>query len=143
MTVLRIKIRFDYPGHSKSGKIFGRKGVDQIAEEIRQQKAALFRNVPSQGIKIEDIDMSNEVYTIFDDISRKHIAYAPIIVTVSADSIEDALRFSMKDEFRTAEILEPETITLSRSETERILCRASGELRTYKDYMLKKINNWS
>ncbi|NLV21635.1 MAG: hypothetical protein GXY49_06580 [Syntrophomonadaceae bacterium] len=142
MTAIKIKIRFDYLGQGKTGRIFGKKSIEQNAEEIRQHKAALLRNVPSQGIRIEDIDMSSEVYTVFDEIGRKEIAYAPLIITVSADSIEDALKFSMKDEFRTIEVLEPENINLSRAEVERILLKANDELRNYKEYMLKKINNW-
>lgn len=143
MTAIRIKIRFDYPGQGKTGRIFGKKTIEQNAEETRQHKAALFRNVPSQGIRIEDIDMSSEVYTVFDEISRKEIAYAPMIITICADSIEDALKFSMQDEFRTIQVLEPESINLSSTDIERVLLKASGELRNYKEYMLKKINNWN
>lgn len=143
MAGIKIKLRLDYLGQGKKTKLFGNKSVEQIAEEVRQHKVALLRNVPSQGIRIEDIDMSGEVYAIYEEISRKMIAYAPVVITFTADSIEDALKFSMKDEFRTVEVLEPESISLVKADVERILYKVSGELRDYKEYMLKKINNWS
>ena len=143
MDAIKVKLRFDYLGQGKTGKFFGKKSLEQNAEEIRQHKVALLRNVPSQGIRIEDIDMSGEVYTVYEEINRKEIAYAPVVITISADSIEDALKFAMKDEFRTVEVLEPENISLTKADIERILYKVSDELRDYKEYMLKKINNWS
>jgi len=143
MAGIKIKLRLDYLGQGGKTKLFGNKNVEQIAEEVRQHKVALLRNVPSQGIRIEDIDMSGEVYSLYEEISRKMIAYAPVVITFTADSIEDALKFSMKDEFRTVEVLEPESISLVKADVERILYKVSGELRDYKEYMLKKINNWS
>lgn len=140
---IKIRFRFDYPGIGKAGKIFGKKSIEQTAEETRQHKVALLRNVPNQGIRIEDIDMSSEVYTVYDDVSRKEIAYAPVFVTISADNIEDALKFSMKEEFRTVIVLEPEEVSLSKAEVERILYKASEELHEYKEYLLKRINNLS
>lgn len=143
MAGIKIKLRLDYLGQGKTGRFFGNKNVEQIAEEIRQHKVALLRNVPSQGIRIEDIDMSGEVYAVYEEISRKMIAYAPVVITFSADSIEDALKFSMKDEFRTVEVLEPENQNLTKADVERILYKVSEELRDYKEYMLKKMNNWN
>ena len=143
MADIKIKLRLDYLGQGKTGGFFGNKNVEQIAEQIRQHKVALLRNVPSQGIRIEDIDMSGEVYAIYEEISRKMIAYAPVVITFSADSIEDALKFSMKDEFRTVEVLEPENQSLTKADVERILYKVSEELRDYKEYMLKKMNNWN
>ncbi|HPF20379.1 MAG TPA: hypothetical protein PLC88_03490 [Syntrophomonas sp.] len=138
---IKIKLRFDYPGRGKSGKVFGKKSIEQIAEETRQQKVALLRNVPSQGIRIEDIDMSSEVYTVFDEVNRKEVAYAPVFITISADHLEDALKFSMKEGFCTVTVLEPEDVTLSKAEVERILYKANEELQDYKEYLLKRINN--
>ena len=142
MSEIKIKIRFDYAGYGKQAKLFGNKNVEQQAEEIRQHKVSLLRNVPTQGIHIEDIDMSGEVYSVYDEITRKMIAYAPVAITFYADSMEDAIKFSMKDEFRTVEILDPENITLSKCDLERLLFKVSEELMSYKEYMLNKINNW-
>lgn len=143
MDAIKVKLRFDYLGQGKKGKFFARKSLEQNADEIRQHKVALLRNVPSQGIRIEDIDMSGEVYTVYEEINRKEIAYAPVVITISADSIEDVLKFAMKDEFRTVEVLEPENISLTKADVERILYKVCDELRDYKEYILRKVNNWS
>lgn len=142
MPGIRVRLRLDYAGYGKPGKLFGGKNVEQTAEELRQHRVSLLRNVPTQGIRIEDVDMSGEVYTVFEEIDRKLVAYAPVLITFSADSIEDAIKFSMKDEFRTVEILEPENLTLSKHDLERLLFKVNEELINYKEYMLNKINNW-
>jgi len=142
MSGIRVKLRLDYAGHGKPAKWFGGKNVEQTAEEARQHKVSLLRNVPTQGIRIEDVDMSGEVYTVFEEIDRKLVAYAPVIITFSADSIEDAIKFAMKDEFRTVEVLEPESMTLSQYDIERLIFKVSEELTNYKEFILNKINNW-
>lgn len=142
MSGIRVRLRLDYAGYGKQGKLFGSKNVEQAAEDFRQHKVALLRNVPTQGVRIEEVDMSAEVYTVYEEVSRKRVAYAPVFITFNADSIEDAIKFSMKDEFRTVEILEPENLNLSKHDLERLLFKVNEELMNYKDFMLNKINNW-
>jgi hypothetical protein len=142
LSEIKIKLRFDYLGKPKSGKLFGGKTVEQVAEEIRQQQVSLLRNVPVQGIRIEDIEMSQEVYLVMDEISGKTLAYAPVVITFYANSIEDAIKFSMKEEFRTVEIIEPEELMLSKSDMEKLLYKVSKELVAYKDYLMRKMDNW-
>jgi hypothetical protein len=142
LSEIKIKIRFDYLGKAKSGKLFGNKNVEQVAEETRQQQVSLLRNVPVQGIRIEDIEMSQEVYLVMDEISGKKHAYAPVLITFYADSIEDAIKFSMKEEFRTVEIIEPGELLLSKNDIEKLLFKVSKELVAYKDYLMRKIDNW-
>jgi hypothetical protein len=139
---LTIRLRFDYAGTSKSGKLFGGKNVEQLAEENRQHKVSLIRNVPIQGIRIEDIDMSQDIYLVLDDFSGKKVAYAPVVITFTADGLEDVIKFAMKEEFRTVEVLEPASLELSRYEIERMLIKVSDELSDYKEYLLRKVNNW-
>jgi len=139
---IKIKLRLDYVGQGKSNKLFGNKSVEQVAEEIRQHKVSLIRNVPTQGIRIEDIDMRAEVYMVYEEIAGKMVAYAPVFITFYADSMEDAIKFSMKEEFRTVEVLEPESLSLSKYDVERLLFKVSEELIAYKEYLIKKINNW-
>ncbi len=139
---IKVKLRLDYLGNAKPNKIFGGKTVEQMAEEIRQHKVSMIRNVPTQGIRIEDIDMSAEVYSVFEEIAGKMVAYAPVVITFYADSIEDAIKFSMKEEFRTVEVLEPQELTLSKPDMERLVFKVSEELLAYKEHLLKKINNW-
>lgn len=140
---LRFKARFDYVNRNKATrKLFSSRSQEQIAEEIRQHKVSMIRNVPIQGIFIEDIDMSLEVYAVIDEISGKELIYAPVVITFSADSLEDVIRFTMKEEFRTVEMLEPEELAFSRIELERILLRANETFSNYRQYLQRKIDNW-
>ena len=142
MTEIKIKMRFDYPGQAKSGKLFGNKNLEQLAEDTRQHKVSMMRNVPMQGIHFEDIDMSQDIYSLIDDITGKKVAYAPVVITFFADSIEDLIKFVIKEEFRTVEIIEPEELPLSKSDLEKLLFRISLELTEYRDHLLRKIDNW-
>jgi hypothetical protein len=139
---IKLKMRFDYQGKTKSGKLFRSKNIGQVAEETRQHQVSMMRNVPIQGIRIEDIDMSQEVYTIIDDINGKMIAYAPVLITFWADSIENIIKFVIKEEFRTIEIIEPEELSLSKGDLEKILFKVSQDLSEYRQYFLRKIDNW-
>lgn len=137
---LRLKVRFDYRGVAKSkGLFFGGKNVEQVAEEVREHKAALLRNVPVQGIYIEDIDTSSEVYTVMDEATGGLVAYAPVLVTIKAEVIEDVVRFIMRDEFRKVEVLEPDQVILSRVDVERFLFRMNEELRSYRQILERKL----
>lgn len=142
MNNLVIRIRFDYAGAGKAGKLFGSKNPEQAAEENRQHKVSLLRNVPIQGIRIEDIDMTQEIYLVMDEMTNKPIAFAPVIITFCADSLEAAIKFSMQEEFRTVEIVEPEKLELSCYEIEHLLFKVSEELGDYREYLVRKFNNW-
>lgn len=138
---LRLCVRFDYRGISKpKGFFFGSKNIDEAAEETREHKAALLRNVPVQGIHIEDIDLSNEVYTVFDENIGGPVAYAPIYVTIRAEFIEDVVRFIMCEEFRKVELIEPEQILLSKYDIERLLFKMNEELRLLQVYLERRAN---
>ena len=142
MSEIKIKLRFDYPGVTKSGKLFGNKNLEQMADDTRQHKVSMMRNVPIQGIRIEDIDMSQDIYALIDDITGKKIAYAPVVLTFFADSIEDAIKFVVKEEFRTVEIIEPDDLHLTKSDMEKLLFRISMELTEYRDHLLRRMDNW-
>ncbi len=142
MGKLKLRVRFDYAGKGKSGKLFGGKSSAEMAEAIRQQKATLCRNVPIQGISIEDIDMSQEVYTIYEDVSEKGLSFAPVVITFSANSIEDAVRFTMKEEFRKIEAIEPEELVLNRLDMERLFIKVNDELANYRQALERKMDSW-
>ncbi|MGI5922178.1 MAG: hypothetical protein ACOX6I_10630 [Syntrophomonadaceae bacterium] len=142
MEKLRMRVRFDYIGKAKSSRLWGNKNVAQIAEEIRQQKMAFIRNVPIQGIHVEDVDMSADVYTLVDEITGKPVAYAPVTIIFSADTLEDAIQFTMNEEFKTVQVLEPEEISLSRVDIERMLFKVGKEVNAFKDYLERKMDNW-
>ena len=138
---VRAKIRLDFKGIGRPGKLFfGGKNTEKAAEEIREQQVAMFRNVPIQGIAIEDIDMSIEVYNVYDDINHCDVAYAPVVLTVSADTLQDVLRFIAREDFRKIEILEPQTISLSKYGIERLLFKISEELKNYREHLERKYN---
>lgn len=137
---LRLKVRFDYRGEGKSGRVFWRgKEVEQVAEEIREQKAILLRNIPIQGVRIEEINTNGEIYTIRDDGTGRDVAYAPIEFIMEADAIEDVLPFLLREEFRKIEVLQPPELTLGRHEVERIIYKMNEELRTYRLYLEKRL----
>lgn len=137
----RVKIRLDYKGLHKPGKFFfGGKTTEEVAEEVREQQVGMLRNVPLQGITIEEVDMSSDVYTVYDEIANAQVAFAPVVLTVSADSLEDIIRFIAREEFRKIEILEPENIVMNKIDIERILFRISEELRGYRLHMERKFS---
>ena len=125
---VRVRIRLDYRGESRNGRFFfGSKSKEQIAETMREQQVALLRNVPLQGIFIEDVDLSLEVYTVSQEDGRRNheAAYAPIILTLRIENLDDVLPLLIKPEFRKIEFLSPENISLHRLDMERLLFRLS------------------
>lgn len=141
-TTLRFKIRLDFKGLSKPGRLFfGGKNTEKVAEELREQQVGLLRNVPLQGVSIEDIDMSMDVYTVYDEIINTDVAYAPVIIKVRAESLDDIMRFLARDEFRKVEILEPEQVVFSKLELERLLFRMNEEIKNFGLYLERKYSN--
>ncbi len=140
---IRAKIRLDYKAERRPGKFwFGSKNIEEVAEEAREQKVALLRNVPVQGMHIEEIDMSSDVYVVQDDLSGNNLAYAPVQITVTADSVEALGKFIVAEEFRKIELLEPENIKFSRQDLERMLFKLSQDIKSYtgqieRKYMLR------
>lgn len=138
---IRAKIRLDFKGTAKPGKLFFRgKSVEKVAEEIREQNISAFRNIPLQGISILDIDIGTEVYTVYDDFTNTDTAYAPIILDVVADSVEDLIKLVARDDFRKIEVLSPGTITMNRVDVERSLFRMAEELKQYRVHLERKYN---
>jgi len=125
---IRVRIRLDYCGESRSGRFFfGSKSKEQVAETMREQQVALLRNVPLQGILIEDVDLSLDVYVVSQEDGRRNhdVAYAPIVLTLRVENLDDLLPFLVKHEFRKIDFLSPEDISLHRLDMERLLFRLS------------------
>ena len=140
---LKLRVRFDYKGWAIQNRFpFRSKSVEEIAEQTREQKVALLRNVPVQGIQVDDIIMNDEVYTVYDELRGVSVGYAPVWIEFTADTIEDAVHFIMKEEFRKVEIIEPSQLTLSKLDIERLLFRVNEELKAYKAYLDKKLEYW-
>jgi hypothetical protein len=138
---LSVVIRLDYKGVVKPSRfLFGSKNSEKVAEEVREQKVTMLRNIPLQGIKITDIDVSADIYTVIDEKIGEEIAYAPVTLVVHADTLEDIIKFIMKEEFRKIEIIQPEQIILTRHDMERLLFRVNEELSAYREHVERKFN---
>lgn len=136
---IKVKIRLDFRGNSKPGRfMFGGKSQEKSAEEAREQQVGLFRNIPMQGIYIEDIDLSMDVFTIFEDTINNEVAYAPVILTISSDTLEDVIPFIAREEFRKIEILEPKNLSLARQDTERLLFKVHQQLKRHINSLERK-----
>lgn len=138
---LRLKVRFDYRGEDRPGRMFSRgKDGEQVAEEIREQRAILLRNIPIQGVKIEEINTNGEIYLIKDEVTGREVAYAPIEFIVETNSIENVIPLLLREEFRKIEVLSPAEITMDKHEVERIIYKMNEELRTYSLYLERRLN---
>ncbi|MGI6485723.1 MAG: hypothetical protein ACOX15_05280 [Tepidanaerobacteraceae bacterium] len=137
---IKFKVRFDYRGEYKPGKfLFGGKSIDQSAQDTREEQIALLKNIPIQGVSFEDYDISQEPYTVFDDNVGEKVAYAPAFLTINADSIEDMIKFVMRPEFRTLEIIEPSQMIITNKDLEKVLFRMNEELKSQLLVLSKKI----
>lgn len=125
---IRVRVRLDYLGEVRT-RLFGHRSNQKAAEEVREQKIALFRNVPVQGLEVEDIDSSLEVYAITDRETGREVVYAPIIITVRADRLEDIVPFLVMEELRKLEVIEPQEFHLSAQDVQRLLVRMNMETR--------------
>lgn len=118
---IKFKVRFDYKGKPRPARFFfGGKRTEIVAQEFREQQVALWRNVPLQGIKVENMDLG-EIYSVYDEELEDEVAFAPLELIVWADSLEDLLRFVLREEFRRIEIMEPPNLILTNKEIERLL----------------------
>ena len=136
---LMVRIRLDFKGYARPRRFFfSGTPADKVAEEIREQQVALFRNVPIQGVKIEDIEMSAEVYTIWDEFNNNEVAFAPVTLAVTAENMVDLLCFIIREEFRKIEVIEPGPQYLTRFDMERLLFKIHEEFRLYINRLEKK-----
>lgn len=139
---MRVRARFDYRGEGKQGRVFMRgKEGEQVAEETREQKAILMRNLPIQGVRIEEINTDSEIYTVRDEVSSREVAYAPIEFVLDTDSIEDLIPFLLREEFRKIDVIAPGELVLSKHDIERIIYRITEEMRNYQLYLERRLTS--
>ncbi|GAQ26157.1 MULTISPECIES: hypothetical protein [Tepidanaerobacter] len=137
---IRFKVRFDFKADNKPRKFFfGGKSLEQAAQDAREEQIALLKNIPVQGVYFLDYDISLEPYVIYDDLLGEKVAYAPAEITLNADSIEDIIRFVMREEFRKLEILEPPQMLITSNDLEKILFKMNEELRNRLMILDRKI----
>lgn len=129
---LKFRIRLDFRAEEKSGRFFfGGKTSEAMAEEVREQQVGLLKNVPLQGISFEDFDASMDIYLVNEGDQRRkqEVAYAPLLVTIKADNIEDVFPLLLRPEFKKIEALGPESITIERLELERLMYTISKNFK--------------
>lgn len=128
---IRLKVRLDYRGKARPPRFFfGGKSSEEVAEAIREQKVAFWRNTPLQGIKIENIEVY-EIFTVLEeyDDTEEEVTYAPIELTIVAASLEDCVYLISREEFRRVEILSPSQIKMSSKEVEKLFVKFSEFFR--------------
>ncbi|WP_350342472.1 hypothetical protein PRVXT_001711 [Proteinivorax tanatarense] len=123
---IRCKIRLDIPGYNKSGRfLFGVKDGISMAKENRLKEVNMLKNIPFQGVKLERISSSLDIYTLEEE--KGNISYAPIELEVMVDLLEDLLPFITRPDFSKIEILDPSDISLDKAQGERLLTRIGLE----------------
>lgn len=131
---VKAKIRLDFKAENGSKRFFWQKpNLQETAENLRSQKVALLRNLPFQGIQIEELNVDHEVYLVPGDDNIREAAYAPVEMVVEADSLEDLAQLTLKEEFRKIKVLEPDKLQLSTNEMERFLFKVNEEYRSELD----------
>lgn len=138
---IRVRIRLDFRGEKRNGQFFfGGKTKEQVAELMRERQVAMLRNVPLQGVVLEEVDLSLEVYTVDELTGRRlqDVAYAPVLLTLRLENIEDLLPLLLKREFRKIEVLSPDSVTIHRMDLERTLFRLSQAFSEERKIMEQK-----
>ncbi len=136
---IHFRVRFDFKGKEKPAKFFfGGKNSEDVACYNREQQVALWRNVPVQGINILKID-EDEVYGVFDEVQDEDVAYAPLVMEIRVDSLEDMIRFVVREEFRRIEILEPKAVRLTSQALEHLLFKFHQSARDQVFMQIKKL----
>lgn len=136
---IHFKLRFDFKGKEKPAKFFfGGKNSAEVARYNRDQQVALWKNVPVQGINIIKME-EEDVYDVFDEAHDQEVAYAPIIMEIKVDSLEDLVRFVVREEFRRIDILEPKSIKMNSQALERLLFKFHQAARDQVFMQIKKL----
>lgn len=121
---LRLQVRLDFRAEEKSGRFFfGGKTSEAMAETLREQQMGLIKNVPLQGLTFEHFDASMDIYLVEegDQRRKREAAFAPLVITLKADSIEDVFPLLLRPEFKKIEVLGPDNIKITKVELERLL----------------------
>lgn len=126
---IKFRVRFDYRGKPRPARFFfGGRKTEDVAQETREQQVALWRNLPLQGIYVESIDLG-EIYSLYDEELDDEAAFAPLELVVYADTLEDLLRFIMREEFRRIAVIEPANLVLSSREMEKLFFRINETMQ--------------
>ncbi|MDI6871304.1 MAG: hypothetical protein QME79_08105 [Bacillota bacterium] len=137
---LKARVRLDYKGRPQPYRLFvGAKRAAEAAAENREREVSLLRNIPLQGLRVLEVDSSAEVYQVHDVVTGEEVAYAPVTIELEADSIEDLIRFILREEFRKIEVLEPAELLLTHYDAERFLYRMGEELKQQINLVVRRL----
>lgn len=134
---LRFRIRLDFRAEEKNGRfLFGGKTSGDMAKAARNEQLELLKNVPIQGITFEYFDESMDIFFIHEEShkNKQEVAYAPLLVTIKADQIEDVFPLLLCPAFKKIEVLTPQNMNIERLELERLLYsifRTFSKVRNY------------
>ena len=127
---VKARIRFDFKADAGTRKFFWQnKNIEENAKKIRRQKIALLRNIPFQGLNVAELNDDFEIYTLSEEDGGREVAYAPAELLVEADTLEDLMPLTLRDEFRKIKVLEPDKLLLSNNEMEKFLFKMNNEYR--------------
>ena len=127
---VKAKIRFDFKADTGKRRFFWqRRDLRKAAKEVRDRKVSLLKNLPFQGLSVAEFDLEHEIYLVHDNEARE-VAYAPVELLVEADTIEDLMQLTLREEFRKIRVLEPDKLFLSNNEMERFLFKVNEEFRS-------------
>jgi prolyl oligopeptidase PreP (S9A serine peptidase family) len=126
---IRAQIRFDFHHEGRQRGFLFRKRSEDYALEERERQVALLKNVPYQGITVEEIDSNRDIYTLSTAEKDSEVAFAPVEMMVRADSIEDLIAFTFREELRKIKIIEPAEMVLSNYDMERAIFKIAEEYR--------------
>jgi hypothetical protein len=129
---LKARIRFDYQVCAAEKRKFFWQRLDlaKIAQEKRAKHVSLLKNLPFQGLSIADLNSDHEVYLVPAGDDCPETAYAPVELLVEADSIEDLMQLTLREEFRKIKVIEPPELSLTNSQVERFLFKVNEEYHT-------------
>lgn len=128
----RFRIRLDFRAEGKTGHFFfGSKSCVEVAKDVRDEQVSLYQNASYSGLSFQDFDTSLDIYLVKEDIRRKkqEAAYAPLLMTVTADHLEDISTLLWKPELKKIDILGPDNIHLEKSEIESLINRISKDFQ--------------
>lgn len=135
---LTFTLRYDFKGQSRPPKLFKRgKSAEEVAEETRDRQVEMLQNVPWPGVKVEDVKANFPAYTLQEE--EEDTAFAPAEITITAQSLEEALPLLLREELRLCELTAPEEITLSAAELSRLFVRIREELKKAVDKAVRRL----
>ncbi len=127
---VKARIRFDFKAEPKGRRFFWQRcDLQETAKSLRAKKVSLLKSLPFQGVNVTDLDTHQEIYLIPNDANDQEVAYAPVELTVEAESLEDLMQLTLREEFRKIKVMEPAELRLSTADVERLLFRVTEEYR--------------